>query len=106
MSNQPKSRKGEGLEPAELAAWLRKQAKDADLEMMFGTADRFRAAADLLTRSETGQVVTSRTSADLRRFFDRVAEESLGDYPWKVETALLAVYRLGREDERGEREGG
>jgi len=53
-NDQPESRKGESLEPAELAAWLRKQAKDADLEMMFGTADRFRAAADLLTRSETG----------------------------------------------------
>lgn len=57
-------------------------------------------------RSETGRIVNDRTSADLRRFFDRVAEESLGDYPWKVETALLAVYRLGREDERGERQGG
>lgn len=39
-----------------------------------------------------------RTTKELRELFDKVAEESLGDYPWKVETGLMAVYELGRHD--------
>lgn len=40
-----------------------------------------------------------RTAKELRELFDKVADKSLGDYPWKVETGLMAVYELGRHDE-------
>lgn len=63
-----------------------------------GKFDPLDAYEKAIAYQGTLSVDEPRTTKELRELFDKVAEKSLGDYPWKVETGLMAVYELGRHD--------